>query len=328
MTSSTKTVVKTIAKVLLTAIIFYWLIKKDLLDFKFISKFSEHPILFLYTLGLATASQLMAIQRWRILLRIQNILSDFLYALNLSFIGQFFNFAMPGGVGGDVVKSYYLVKDHPETKGKAILTVLADRVIGLHMMFFVAFVTMIYDWSFIQTSSQMMTIFYIVLLSVLSSSIGLFLVFSQNQKIKNLIQTYFLKIPFLKNKYYHVESLNSFAKNKLPLFKAYFYSFAAQSFSILVMYYVCSGVLELDISLRSFFIIAPIGFIFTALPISPAGVGVGQAAFLFLFEIYDPKNKAAGPIGLTAYQFFLILFAVIGGVLYLLKKQKKEAHPI
>lgn len=324
MTSSKKTALKTIAKILLTVLIFYWLIKKDLLDFNFVSQFATYPMLFFVTLGLASFAQIMALQRWRILLKTQNILSQFFYALNLSLIGQFFNFAMPGGVGGDLVKSYYLVKDHPESKAKAILTVLADRIIGLHVMFFLAFSTMVYDFSFIQTNKQMLSIFYIIALACLISSLLLFLVFSQNHKVKIFLHNSISKINYIKRKYHHFESLNSFAANKVLLFKAYFYSFLAQSLSILVMYYVCSGVLQLDISLRSFFIIAPIGFIFTALPISPAGVGVGQAAFLFLFEIYDPKNKIAGPTGLTAYQFFLVIFAVIGGILYLIKKQKNE----
>lgn len=323
MTTSTKNILKTVAKVSLTVLIFYWLISRDLLDFNFIYKFSEHPLLFLATLSLATGAQLMAIQRWRILLKIQNILSHFWYALNLSLIGQFFNFAMPGGVGGDLIKSYYLIQDHPEARGKAVLTVLADRVIGLHMMFFVAFFAILSDFSFIQNNPKMISIFYIITLACIFSSLGLFLVFSQNAKVKNFIRTQFFKVIFLKSKYHHVESLNSFAQNKGLLLKAYFYSFAAQSLSILVMYYVCQGVLQLDISIHSFFIIAPIGFIFTALPISPAGIGVGQAAFLFLFEIYDPKNKIAGPTGLTAYQFFLVIFAAIGGVIYLLRKKKK-----
>lgn len=323
MTTSTKNILKTLAKAGLTISIFYWLIKKDLLDFNFIFKFSEHPLLFATTLGLAMGAQLMAIQRWRILLKIQNILSHFGYALNLSLIGQFFNFAMPGGVGGDLVKSYYLIQDHPEARGKAVLTVLADRVIGLHMMFFVAFFAILSDFSFIQNNNKMISIFYIITVACIVSTSGLFMVFSQNTKIKNFIRNQFFKINFLKSKYHHVEALNSFAQNKWLLLKAYFYSFAAQSLSILVMYYVCQGVLQLDISIHSFFIIAPIGFIFTALPISPAGIGVGQAAFLFLFEIYDPKNKIAGPTGLTAYQFFLVIFAAVGGVIYLFRKKKK-----
>ncbi|NJL25268.1 MAG: hypothetical protein HC902_08875, partial [Calothrix sp. SM1_5_4] len=43
---------------------------------------------------------------------------------SLYLIGIFFNFALPGSVGGDVVRGYYLVADHPERRMDSILSIV------------------------------------------------------------------------------------------------------------------------------------------------------------------------------------------------------------
>ncbi|MEZ6009132.1 MAG: lysylphosphatidylglycerol synthase transmembrane domain-containing protein [Planctomycetota bacterium] len=51
-------------------------------------------------------------------------------ALGLTWIGGFFNLAVPGSTGGDVVKAWYAAKD-TGAGPRAVLTVFVDRVIGL-----------------------------------------------------------------------------------------------------------------------------------------------------------------------------------------------------
>ena len=49
----------------------------------------------------------------------------------LFLIGMFYNQFLPGGTGGDIVKSYLLLKETPDKKAGALLAVLFDRMIGL-----------------------------------------------------------------------------------------------------------------------------------------------------------------------------------------------------
>src|SRR3977135_2025962 len=72
-----------------------------------------------------------AIVRWQILLKVQGInLSNGRIAA-LFFIGMFYNQFLPGGTGGDIVKTYLLWKETPTKKPGALLAVLFDRMIGL-----------------------------------------------------------------------------------------------------------------------------------------------------------------------------------------------------
>ena len=49
----------------------------------------------------------------------------------LFLIGMFYNQFLPGGTGGDIIKSYLLLKETPGKKTGALLAVLFDRMIGL-----------------------------------------------------------------------------------------------------------------------------------------------------------------------------------------------------
>src|SRR5207249_6681847 len=61
----------------------------------------------------------------------QGIDLNFLRLLGLFLIGMFYNQFLPGGTGGDIMKSYYLLKETPDKKAGALLAVVFDRFIGL-----------------------------------------------------------------------------------------------------------------------------------------------------------------------------------------------------
>src|SRR5207248_9906502 len=51
--------------------------------------------------------------------------------IGLFLIGMFYNQFLPGGTGGDIIKSYLLLKETPDHKAGALLAVVFDRLIGL-----------------------------------------------------------------------------------------------------------------------------------------------------------------------------------------------------
>ena len=68
--------------------------------------------------------------RWRMLLKIQDVEISLWEATRLTFLGQFFNSIVPGTVGGDLVKAYYVAKHTPKTAA-VIVSVFVDRLLGL-----------------------------------------------------------------------------------------------------------------------------------------------------------------------------------------------------
>src|SRR4029450_5793104 len=69
--------------------------------------------------------------RWHVLLKVQKIHLSLPRLSGLFFIGMFYNQFLPGGTGGDIMQSYYLLKETPDKKAGALLAVVFDRFIGL-----------------------------------------------------------------------------------------------------------------------------------------------------------------------------------------------------
>src|SRR5438270_11139968 len=75
--------------------------------------------------------EIAAAIRWQILLRVQGIRLNFPRLSGLFLIGMFYNQFLPGGTGGDIIKSYLLLKETAQHKAGALLAVVFDRLIGL-----------------------------------------------------------------------------------------------------------------------------------------------------------------------------------------------------
>jgi hypothetical protein len=68
--------------------------------------------------------------RWWLLLKTQSIFIGFWPAIKLYFLGWFYNICMPGSVGGDLLRAWYVTK-HTDKKFEAALSVFIDRIVGL-----------------------------------------------------------------------------------------------------------------------------------------------------------------------------------------------------
>ena len=82
--------------------------------------------------------EILATVRWQILLRIQGIRLSWLKAGAIVMIGLFFNQFLPGGVGGDAMRLYFVSELAPGRKVCATLSVAMDRLLGLLTLLFLA----------------------------------------------------------------------------------------------------------------------------------------------------------------------------------------------
>ena len=75
--------------------------------------------------------EFVAAIRWHILLKVQKIHLSIPRVSGLFLIGMFYNQFLPGGTGGDIMKSYLLLKETPGKATGALLAVVFDRMVGL-----------------------------------------------------------------------------------------------------------------------------------------------------------------------------------------------------
>ncbi len=76
------------------------------------------------------AATVVTVVRWRLILRALGVDPGFGDAFRLTFFGLFFNLAVPGLTGGDVVKALYLGRSSAKHEA-AFVSVLVDRIVGV-----------------------------------------------------------------------------------------------------------------------------------------------------------------------------------------------------
>jgi uncharacterized protein (TIRG00374 family) len=85
-------------------------------------------------IAFAVLGTFFAVTRWWLLLALAGCARSWLTALRLTYVGLFFNLVLPGLNGGDLARAVLVVRDHPERRADALMSVVVDRVIGLLAM--------------------------------------------------------------------------------------------------------------------------------------------------------------------------------------------------
>lgn len=320
-----KKILSTTLKIAIAFGIIFWMVQQDKFNLSELTSFLVWDFLILAIIG--TGLNLFIIsERWRLLLSTQNAHPKSFELYKLTLIGIFFNFAMPGGVGGDVVKAYYFYKDHPQSKAIAVSSVFVDRLLGLYTIIFMALGAMIFDIQHVLGIEALKNLFYFFCLIFAIFNMGLFFLFSKNPKLNEIVLSVISIMPLKEKLQKLYISGQLYGSQPRLLLKVFSLSFITQVIAILIMYLIGQfSPFRDQVSLATYFLVTPIGFMATAIPISPAGVGVGQAAFYFLFNLYLGKETGLGPLVITVYQLLSLFFGLIGAYFYLVKSKKKDS---
>ncbi len=312
------------AKILFAIGIIVFMAKQGLLNFEQLKMLFE-PLVFTVGLLLIGANFFLVAWRFRILLLAENLKMSLWEANQFTLIGGFFNFAIVGGVGGDLVKGYMLAKKFPRSKMAAALCVLMDRVIGLFTMVLMAFSVMVFDFRRVWGTMQLRAFF--IFLSIVFFGFIIFLSFAFSNRLKKSpwIFWFLNRLPMSHHFISLYDSIMAYGDRKLDFLKAMSVSVLAQLSSIALLAWAGHSLGFTEVPLTTYFIGGPLGFMAVAIPISPAGIGVGQAAFYFIFNLYIGHKSEVGPAVITAFQMFSLVVGLLGGLIYLNYKGEKKA---
>src|SRR5690348_6846967 len=97
----------------------------------------EDPRFFAATLIVYVAGQAMSAYRWQLLASVLGIRGSYADFLRYYFVGMFTNLFVPGLVGGDAARAFYLGRRHHRMP-EAIAATVADRGYGLLALFWFA----------------------------------------------------------------------------------------------------------------------------------------------------------------------------------------------
>jgi len=297
-------------KLALGAGIFAWMAASGKLNLAEVARGFSHWPLMLAIAALGYAQVAITTWRWNLLLRAQAIRMPFRRAWGLTMIGMLFNVAIPGAVGGDLIKGYYITRAAADRKSHAAASILMDRVVGMIGLLFLGAAMAAANLEVTTRSAATRSLGTLTAVGFLATMGGLYAALLAGGWLSE-----WRWIPgILRNV---LRALGEYRRHNRVVSAALALSILNQTFSC-AMYYLALRATGVEgMPMGVFFLVVPLGLVTNAIPISPGGVGVGQAAFFALFRLVAPVYAAPGTNAFTVYQVLYILVCLSGMYWYI-----------
>src|SRR5262249_42989345 len=268
--------------------------------------------------------EVAAAVRWQILLRVQKIRLNVGRLSGLFLIGMFYNQFLPGGTGGDIMKSYLLLKETPGKATGALLAVVFDRMVGLVALIIITgtLIGLRYQWLTKLTETRNLVW---VLLLILGSAI-LMLQTSFVVSGWNLAHKLPQRFPGREKLIELSAAYHLYAHHWRATLVAFGASIVAHLSTFATFLFVAYA-FHARVRVLDFFAIMPIERTISALPISLAGVGLREKIFqIMLHGLCGVPEAVAVLIGSMSFLVMLACCAPGGIVYFFYKPSGQRGH--
>lgn len=264
--------------------------------------------------------------RWRLLLRAQDIDLGYLTVLRLTLTGFFFNLAVPGAVGGDLVKMGYTMRRAPEHKTAAVFSIVVDRVMGIMGLFVVAGVAVLLNLQTIirlgEENPYLQAGAVLIALGSFAGVIGLLAlqyhaVLVRHPRLEPLWDLCRRKLPhaivFTVQRI--MTALDLYKKSKKVLAQALALAILIHCILALNLFTIGQALRENKLSIGDYFVTTQVANAVAAVPVTPGGLGLRDKGAQEFFSALGMAEHKSGAIPVTL-TFILLLWALIGGAVF------------
>lgn len=268
------------------------------------------PIQVLIGISPFAAQLVLAAERWHIICERLGVALRLSPALQIVTIGTFFNQTLPSSVGGDAMRVWLLVRERVGL-GKAVNTVLCDRVFALIVLLGLSAITLPTFYRRIDDANAR----YGVTACVVAGLIGFALFLVLGQQIAHLLRRWKFSRPF--GDLAHDFHLLFTKPGTTALLIT---SSLAIHLLTIIAAWVIALLLAIQVNLVDCVIVMPPVILITMLPVSIAGWGLREGAMVVGFGLVGvaPSDALAISICLGLAN---IIVGLPGGVLWLRNRQ-------
>jgi len=256
------------------------------------------------------AVQCLSVMRWHIILS-KDYTIPFSRLFSTYFIGMYFNNFLPTLVGGDLVKAYYIYRETGKG-GIATASIFLDRYSGFTALMTITAVATVAGYTLIKGSS-ILWLLLLLLASFVAISLVIWIDLLHGWAMRILASLKLFGINRKIDAFYKV--LMGYKEERAILIKAFSLSLILQG-SMVVGYYILARSIGMDIPLNYFFFFVPIATVVAMIPLSLAGLGIREGAFVYLFAKAGGSSAEAMSVSLLFF-FSMLVVSLIGGVEYL-----------
>lgn len=315
-------------KIIVAASLIAWLVYTDKLEFASLRIYLERPDVLSYQIATyVVCCLILGVARWNLLMRALDLDVSYWRSLQLQMIGFFFNTAVPGAVGGDIVKAVYVMREQKQQrKAPALLTVLLDRIVGVASLFVIASVATLLNLDFISSRPVIWPLAFFAVggcLAVIVATIAVFYPFADGKDpFIKILQRNWFGFAAIRSAY---EAMRVYRTRPWTLVICLLLSILIQGINTLYTLYISKTLTGVSPDLLTFALIYPLAILTTALPLAPGGMGVGHVAFDSLYRLVGWSGGANVFNVVVLASLAMNLLGVIPYILFRAQTPKEEA---
>ncbi len=242
---------------------------------------------------LQVVAHVLSAFRWTLLLKANEIYISKASAVGLTYLGLFYNNVMPGGVGGDLLKGWYVTRHCPENKRmEAAVSVFIDRALGLLAILVIGNIAALFIERHISYRGFQLRWLPIVLLISISVPITVFL----SQKLQRMLRVKDLikRLPF-GNTFSQIDDAIQFYKHhKGTVLYSLVLTLILQVSGTVAFWFLTQSLQFETVRFVHCLAVMPMtALVSIAIPV-PGGMGVVEGSIMYLFcVIINPEDPAS-----------------------------------
>lgn len=238
--------------------------------------------------------------RWAYFIKIKK---NFKELFELYMIGTFFNLFMPGTIGGDAIKAYYLYKGSLDSKkGDSLVSVFMERYMGFCGLIFISLLGLVSGYNYVANSFIVPLLVSIIIVFIVAS---IFVVYFPYEML-------YSKLKGVRN------AIGAYLKNYRIIFNTFLLSLVVQGIGIWVVYLLGLSI-EVNATFSTYLIFVPIISLVSMVPISFSGVGVREYSFLYIFSVVGVSKEKA--VSLSLLWFLVMIITGLFGMFFYINKK-------
>lgn len=261
-------------------------------------------------IGFLIIASLTVVTRWWRLLNLIGCTTRWYDSFRFTYTGLFFNTVVPGINGGDVARAYAVIRNHPDRRGDALMTVVVDRALGLFGMIVVGTALVLTTDDRLDALKLPVALFCAALVT------GGVLFFLPPLRRALKFEERIAKLPQGERLLRLDAGARTLLRHPGEVVFALVLSFGNHALNGMAVFAAASA-LGSGLGFHDWVTTMAIANTLAAVPISPGGLGVGEVLFGSLAEVLG-SSYAIGVATCLVYRLCTYALSLLGGLVMML----------
>jgi glycosyltransferase 2 family protein len=235
----------------------------------------------------------VAAVRWAILLRVVGASIRLVDLLHFVAIGVLTNVLLLGSIGGDAVRGLYAWRALGHSGSRVAVSILADRVFGVLAVLFMSLIFSLLYWHRMQQAPALAALGTSIIAAAAACVVGGGVLFAVPNLTRPL-EARLLRWPRVARLVAELREMILVLRTRpVALLAAFALALVTQILAVFAVVVLAKTLKIGVLSVADYMFAVPLTLVVNALPLTPSGIGVGEAAFDQICRWLEPTPSGA-----------------------------------